>query len=115
MLNWIQGGRIAALQMWQQQFAWTESGKEAKLVARASALPSTDKLAQQPLFCVETMMHLLYFSCLVYDYKRVRHSHIVAAVSQMYMYTNKHWARPTCDQYKQTATIFALCVLKFHL
>ncbi|KAL3155626.1 hypothetical protein ABBQ38_010824 [Trebouxia sp. C0009 RCD-2024] len=59
-----------ATRMWQQQFAWTEAGKETKLVARASALPSTDKLAQQPLFCFETMMHLLYFSCLVYDYKR---------------------------------------------
>ena len=63
---------MAEVQMWQQQFAWTESGKEAKLVARAAALPSTDHLATQPLFCVETMMHLLYFSCLVYDYKRVR-------------------------------------------
>lgn len=60
------------LQMWQQQFAWTEAGKEAKLVARSALLPPTDKLAQQPLFCFETMMHLIYFSCLVYDYKRVR-------------------------------------------
>ena len=59
--------------MWQQQFAWTEAGKEAKLVARSALLSPIDKLAQQPLFCFETMMHLIYFSCLVYDYKRVRH------------------------------------------
>ena len=73
MLIWMH----RLIQVWQQQFAWTEAGKDAKLVARALTLPSTDKLAQQPLFCVENMMHLLYFSCLVYDYKRVRHPHVL--------------------------------------
>ena len=67
---------FALLQVWQQQFAWTEAGRDAKLVARAAALPPADRLAQEPLFCVETMMHLLYFSCLIYDYKRVRQYHV---------------------------------------
>lgn len=39
------------------------------LAARSLALPVQYK--QQPLFCFETMMHMLYWSCLAYEHKRV--------------------------------------------
>ena len=62
---------IVALQVWEQDFAWTESEQPLKVAARALTLPEGHKLHTQPLFCFETMMHLLYWSCLVYDFKRV--------------------------------------------
>ena len=58
-------------QVWEQEFAWTEADKPVKLAARALTVPGNDKLNRQPIFCFETMMHMLYWSCLVYDHKRV--------------------------------------------
>ena len=60
------------MQVWEQEVAWTEADKPIKLAARALTLPHDHKLNQAPIFCFETMMHMLYWSCLVYDYKRVR-------------------------------------------
>ena len=56
-------------QVWLQEFAWTEEDEAIKVAARELTLPAQAR--QQPLFCFQTMMHLLYWSCLVYDYKRV--------------------------------------------
>ncbi|DBB01839.1 TPA: hypothetical protein ACH3X1_000447 [Trebouxia sp. C0004] len=58
----------AALQVWLQEFAWTEEDENAMLAARSLALPP--QYRQQPLFCFETMMHMLYWSCLAYEHKR---------------------------------------------
>ena len=58
-------------QTWEQEFAWTEADKPLKLAAKALAVPHDSKLSQAPIFCFETMMHMLYWTCLVYDYKRV--------------------------------------------
>lgn len=60
-----------SLQVWQQEFAWTEEDKPIKLAARALAVPDNQALLKRPMFCFETMMHLVYWSCLVYDYRRV--------------------------------------------
>lgn len=60
------------MQVWEQEVAWTEADKPIKLAARALTLPHDHKLNKAPIFCFETMMHMLYWSCLVYDYKRVR-------------------------------------------
>ena len=62
---------VDALQVWQQEFAWTEEDKPIKLAARALAVPDNQALLKRPMFCFETMMHLAYWSCLVYDYRRV--------------------------------------------
>jgi len=59
------------LQVWLQEFAWTEADKPVKLAARSAMVPDDAKLAQQPIFCFETMMNLLYWSCYVYDHKMV--------------------------------------------
>lgn len=58
-------------QTWEQEFAWTEADKPLKLAAKALTVPHDSKLSQAPIFCFETMMHMLYWTCLVYDYKRV--------------------------------------------
>ncbi|DBB14800.1 TPA: hypothetical protein ACH3X3_004409 [Trebouxia sp. C0006] len=58
----------AALQVWLQEFAWTEQDEDMMLAARSLALPP--QYNQQPLFCFETMMHMLYWSCLAYAHKR---------------------------------------------
>ena len=42
------------------------------VAARALTVPDDHKLNEQPIFCFETMMHMLYWSSIVYDYKRVR-------------------------------------------
>ena len=60
-----------ALQVWLQEFAWTEADKPIKLAARSSMVPNDADLARQPMFCFETMMKLLYWSCFVYDHMRV--------------------------------------------
>ena len=59
------------MQVWEQEFAWTERDKPIKLAARALTVPNDHELNRQPIFCFETMMHMLYWSCLVYDHKRV--------------------------------------------
>ena len=50
------------------------------LAARSLALPAQYK--QQPLFCFETMMHMLYWSCLAYEHKRVSLQRIHAKLCQ---------------------------------
>ena len=59
------------LQAWFQEVAWTEAEKPIKLAARAAMLPDDPSMARQPLFCFQTMLNLLYWSCLVYDHNRV--------------------------------------------
>ncbi len=63
--------------MWLQEFAWTEEDEDTMLAARSLALPP--QYNQQPLFCFETMMHMLYWSCLAYEHKRVSLHRIHAA------------------------------------
>ena len=63
---------LLLLQIWEQEFAWAEGDKPIKLAARALTVPEGSSLNQQPIFCFETMMKMWYWSCLVYDYQRVR-------------------------------------------
>jgi len=60
------------MQVWAQEFAWTEVDKPIKHAVKALTNPDNDRLKKQSIFCFETMMHMLYWSCLVYDYRRVR-------------------------------------------
>lgn len=64
-------------QVWLQEFAWTEEDEDTMLAARSLALPT--QYNQQPLFCFETMMHMLYWSCLAYEHKRVSLQRVHAA------------------------------------
>ncbi len=68
-IQWLQHKLYWDVQVWLQEFAWTEQDEAIKLAARKMTLPPSEK--KHPLFCFETMMHMLYWSCLVYDHKRV--------------------------------------------
>ena len=62
--------------MWLQEFAWTEAEKEERLHMRCSSnahCSDRDKseLKQEPMFCLETAINMLYWSALVYDYEEV--------------------------------------------
>ena len=62
---------LLLFQVWLQEFAWTEADKPIKLEARSIMVPKDTDLGCQPMFCFETMMKLLYWSCFVYDHMRV--------------------------------------------
>ncbi|KAK9807443.1 hypothetical protein WJX73_007832 [Symbiochloris irregularis] len=74
-------GEPPLLQVWLQEFAWTEK-ELPKLLARRNAAQSSGgheqehvqhlrtKLERQPMFCFQTAMHMWYWSALVYDYKQ---------------------------------------------
>ena len=59
------------MQIWEQEFAWTEADKPIKLAARALTAPPSSSLNMQPMFCFLTMMKMWYWSGLVYDHQRV--------------------------------------------
>ncbi|DBA97089.1 hypothetical protein WJX77_003952 [Trebouxia sp. C0004] len=62
--------QAVAMRVWEQEFAWIEADKPVMVAARALTVPGDHKLNKQPIFCFETMMHMLYWSSIVYDYKR---------------------------------------------
>ena len=61
------------LQAWLEDFAWTEEERASKTAQRNAEAPRGRgrDLAGQPMFCLETTMHCLYWSHLVYDYREV--------------------------------------------
>ena len=76
---------VGQLQVWLQEFAWTEADKPVKLEARSVMVPDNPSLARQPMFCFETMMNLLYWSCFVYDHKTVRTLLRLLSTTPLYM------------------------------
>lgn len=62
------------IQVWLQEFAWTEDEKAAKIERRSRDGPKGRQLAKEPMFCFEFAMSMLYWSALVYDYGEVRRS-----------------------------------------
>lgn len=96
------------MQIWEQEFAWTEADKPIKLAARALTVPSSSSLHTQPMFCFFTMVKMWYWSGLVYDYQRVRHtSHIlgifVALCFLMSMAPSFEWGHAACTCSVQVA------------
>ena len=70
---------FVVLQVWLQEFAWTEEDKEEDLRNRSSSKDrlssrDADTLQKQPMFCMETAINMFYWSVLVYDHEEVRHS-----------------------------------------
>ena len=56
------------LQVWLQEFGWTEEEKTAKLANRGGiAGPVHEALKNEPMFCFGTAVKLFYWSHLVYD------------------------------------------------
>ena len=71
---------MARLQVWLQEFAWTESEKLRRLKDRSSNLRLTsivrEEVDREPMFCFETAIKLYYFSHIIYFYDKVRTSAI---------------------------------------
>ena len=68
------------VQVWLQEFAWTEEDKEEDMKSRSAStgkLSAKDasSLQKQPMFCMETAVNMFYWSVLVYDHEEVRHPH----------------------------------------
>lgn len=60
------------LQVWLQEFAWTEDDLPNKKEERSSSLPSgsdVEQLNREPMWCFETAIKLMYWSFLCYDYE----------------------------------------------
>jgi len=49
------------IQIWEQEFAWTEADKPIKLAARALTVPKGSSLNQQPMFCFQIMLKMWYW------------------------------------------------------
>ncbi len=64
------------LQVWLQEFAWTEAEKLRRLKERSSNLRLTssvrEEVDREPMFCFETAIKLYYFSHIIYFYDKVR-------------------------------------------
>jgi hypothetical protein len=58
------------LQEWLQIFAWTEADISQCLANRAM-LPGVHDIQQEPMFCFETAIKLLYWSGLAYEHDEV--------------------------------------------
>lgn len=73
-------------QVWLQRFAWTEQ-KLASRIEKRNALPKDPMLLRdEPMFCFETALKLLYWAGFVYEHEEVRfpirESHIVLTTPQ---------------------------------
>ena len=56
------------MQVWLQEFGWTEEEKAAKVAKRGDINGFVQQaLSKEPMFCFGTAVKLLYWSHLVYD------------------------------------------------
>ena len=62
---------ICLVQVWLQEFAWTEEKQCELLSTRNHTSGSNDGIKSQPMFCFETAMKAFYWSGLVYDSDQV--------------------------------------------
>ena len=99
------------VQVWEQEVAWTEADKPIKVAARALTIPKDHKLSTVPIFCFETMMHMLYWSCLVYDYKRVCSLNPSAHPTSLHCATCHH----TCTAVRPLITVALGSYYVFHV
>ncbi|KAK9807450.1 hypothetical protein WJX73_008432 [Symbiochloris irregularis] len=78
-------GKPPLLQVWLQEFAWTEkelpkakarrNGAQSSVVYAPEQVKQVkEQLEQMPMFCFQTAMHMWYWSALVYDYKQATES-----------------------------------------
>lgn len=68
-------GQTSILQVWLQEFAWSERDIERKRCERSSSLPQDSFegfcMDCEPLFCFETAIKLMYWSFLAYDAEEI--------------------------------------------
>ena len=64
MLNYLTARRsnsMMCMQIWLQEFAWSEKGRRAKLKAREQMADHVPHLLTEPIFCFETAVRMLYW------------------------------------------------------
>ena len=62
---------FSSVQSWLQRFAWTEQNL-VKRVVRRNAIPKDETLLRdEPMFCFETAVKMLYWSAFVYELDEV--------------------------------------------
>lgn len=61
-----------SMQAWLQRFAWTEPNKGKSLVRRNSIPKDSTLLRDEPMFCFETAVKMLYWSAFVYEHEEVQ-------------------------------------------
>lgn len=64
---------ICILQVWLQSFAWTENSLSVRkqVGSGVGSLHEAPLLAEEPMFCFETAVKLLYWCGLAYEYHEV--------------------------------------------
>lgn len=62
-----------AVQVWLQEFCWTEEEKQRKMDRRNRTMAEDQRaeIEKEPMFCMETMLNCLYWSLLIYDFDEV--------------------------------------------
>lgn len=65
---------VLAMQVGLQVFSWAESQTESRKRQRERYSGGSESLSQEPMFCFERALKLLYFSALAYDIEEVSSS-----------------------------------------
>jgi hypothetical protein len=58
-------------QVWLQMFSWTEQDLQSQLNKRAALVNNPAALTNEPMFCYETAVKLLYWAGLAYEVDEV--------------------------------------------
>ena len=75
--------QLRHVQVWLQRFAWTER-KLASRIEKRNALPKDPTLLRdEPMFCFETAVKLLYWAGFVYEHEEVRV--LILSISKSYI------------------------------
>lgn len=54
------------MQVWLQEFAWTEPSLDSAILTRNERMPMSVTLQKEPMFCLETGIKMLYWSHMAY-------------------------------------------------
>jgi hypothetical protein len=54
------------MQVWLQEFAWTEPSLDSAILTRNARMPMSVTLQKEPMFCLETGIKMLYWSHMAY-------------------------------------------------
>lgn len=82
------GSDTLVMQQWLQHFAWTESSQSFRSEKRNNMLKSQNRqlLEQEPLFCFETAVKLLYWCGFAYEYDEGRTEQKLSQTTAMQLY-----------------------------
>lgn len=77
------GSKDEILAAWLQEFAWTSSSLPAAIAERNRKLEDSVSLRNEPMFCMETAIKLLYFSIIVYGCEETKEAEADRAAGRL--------------------------------